>query len=66
MDEMESRHQKTVKTLLDIDKKLYEKNPTKLIKEKTKQMNDAVKILDFETAAIIRDEIKELEENLNF
>ena len=64
-DEMESRHQKTVKTLLEIDKKLYEKNPTKLIKEKTKQMNDAVKILDFETAAIIRDEIvaitKELE-----
>ncbi|MDE1988777.1 MAG: UvrB/UvrC motif-containing protein, partial [Patescibacteria group bacterium] len=60
-DEMESRHQKTVKTLLEIDKKLYEKNPAKLIKEKTKQMNDAVKILDFETAAILRDEIRELE-----
>lgn len=59
-DEMESRHQKTVKTLLEIDKKLYEKNPAKLIKEKTKQMTDAVKILDFESAAIIRDEIKEL------
>ena len=60
-DEMESRHQKTVKTLLEIDRKLYEKNPAKLIKEKTKQMTDAVKILDFETAAILRDEIKELE-----
>jgi protein-arginine kinase activator protein McsA len=60
---MESRHKKTVKTLLEIDKKLYEKNPAKLIKEKTKQMNDAVKILDFETAAILRDEIKELEGN---
>ncbi len=60
-DEIESRHKKTVKTLLEIDRKLYEKNPAKLIKDKTKQMNDAVKILDFETAAILRDEIKELE-----
>ncbi|MEK9182301.1 MAG: excinuclease ABC subunit UvrB [Patescibacteria group bacterium] len=60
-DEIESKHQKTVKALIEIDKKLYEKNPTKLIKEKTKQMNEAVKILDFETAAILRDEIKELE-----
>ena len=53
-DEIESKHQKTVKALIEIDKKLYEKNPTKLIKEKTKQMNEAVKILDFETAAILR------------
>lgn len=63
-DEMESRHQKTVKTLLEIDKKLYEKNPAKLIKEKTKQMNDAVKILDFESAAIIRDEIAAITKDL--
>lgn len=60
-DEIESRHQKTVKKLLEIDKKIYDKNPAKLIKEKTKQMNEAVKILDFETAAILRDEIRELE-----
>ena len=63
-DEMESRHQKTVKTLLEIDRKLYEKNPAKLIKDKTKQMTDAVKILDFETAAILRDEIKELDKRI--
>ena len=63
-DEMESRHQKTVKTLLEIDRKLYEKNPAKLIKDKTKQMTDAVKILDFETAAILRDEIKELDKRM--
>ena len=37
-------------------------NPKKLIKEKTAQMNEAVKILDFETAAILRDEIKALQE----
>jgi protein-arginine kinase activator protein McsA len=29
----------------------------KLIKEKEKKMNEAVKELDFETAAIVRDEI---------
>lgn len=32
-----------------------------LIKEKNKQMAEAVKELDFETAAILRDEIKEIE-----
>jgi protein-arginine kinase activator protein McsA len=32
----------------------------KLLKEKEKQMNDAVKELDFETAAILRDEIRAL------
>ena len=36
-------------------------NIDKLIKQKEKQMNASVKILDFETAAILRDEIKELE-----
>lgn len=42
---------------LDLDKKGYKK----LIKEKNKQMSEAVKNLDFETAAILRDEIRELE-----
>jgi len=36
---------------------LYIRNPKKVIKEKRQQMEDAVSILDFETAAIIRDEI---------
>jgi protein-arginine kinase activator protein McsA len=57
-----------VGTLLAIDLKKI--NPStssgranidKLIKQKEKQMNASVKILDFETAAILRDEIKELE-----
>lgn len=60
-DQMQSEHQKTVSTLLKVDRELYKKNPKKLIKQKEKQMNAAVKILDFETAAILRDEIKELE-----
>ena len=36
----------------------------KLIRQKEKQMEGAVKILDFETAAILRDEIAELNEHL--
>jgi len=39
---------------------LYKKNPRKLIAQKTKQMNEAVASLDFETAALLRDEIKML------
>ncbi len=47
---------------LEIDQKLFKKNPNKLIKLKEKQMIEAVKILDFETAAILRDEIAILKE----
>ncbi len=62
---LESQHEKTVKSVLEIDKKLFEKNPKKLMKEKEKQMNLAVKELDFETAAILRDEILALKEMLD-
>ncbi len=57
---MESKHSKTVNALLEIDKRVFAKNPKALIKEKEHQMNDAVKVLDFKTAAILRDEIKVL------
>ncbi len=62
-EEIENERQKTVKNLLAMDQKLFGKdgkNLKKLIKQKEKQMNQAVKDLDFETAAIIRDEIREL------
>lgn len=59
---MDSQHKKAVKKELEIDEKLFAKNPKKLIKLKEKQMNEAVKELDFETAAILRDEIKVLRE----
>ncbi len=55
-----SDHDKAVSTELEVDQKLFAKNPTKLIKLKEKQMKEAVKALDFETAAILRDEIKVL------
>jgi excinuclease ABC subunit B len=59
-DQLQSEHQKTVKELLTFDIKT-EKNIRALIKYKEKQLNSAAKILDFETAAILRDEIVELE-----
>jgi len=59
---IKSDHQKTVDTLMVLNKKMLEKAPDKLLKQKEKQMNAAAKIMDFETAAILRDEIKEIEE----
>ncbi len=52
-----SEHDRAVGVLLAVDQKFFEKDPMALIKQKEKQMNAAVKILDFETAAILRDEI---------
>ncbi|MDI9355078.1 MAG: excinuclease ABC subunit UvrB [Cyanobium sp. MAG06] len=57
-------HDKTISEELSIDEKLFKKNPNKLLKLKEKQMMEAVKILDFETAAILRDEIEKLREKL--
>lgn len=57
-DQMESEHQKSVKLNAEIDREIFAKNPEKLVKLKEKQMSEAVKELDFETAAILRDEIK--------
>ena len=51
-DHIKSDHQKTVGKLILLDELEFAKNPDKLIKSKEKQMEEAVKILDFETAAI--------------
>ncbi len=56
-DTLERGHQQAVSLLLATDEKLFKKAPQKVIKQKTKEMEEAVKNLDFETAAIIRDEI---------
>lgn len=61
-DQLRTEHDETVDTLLKVDMELFKKAPKKVLKDKKRQMNDAVAILDFETAAIIRDEIKILEE----
>jgi excinuclease ABC subunit B len=60
-DQMQTAHDEAVDTLVKIDVELYKKNPKKMLKDKKRQMEEAVSILDFETAAIIRDEIKYLE-----
>ncbi len=60
-ESMRSEHQKTVHDLLALDSKLYEEDPAAFIKDKRLQMDAAVEALDFETAAILRDEIYELE-----
>lgn len=60
-ESMRSEHQKTVSSLLELDSKLYKQSPKAFIKEKRAQMADAVEKLDFETAALIRDEIYALE-----
>ncbi|MDD5050161.1 MAG: excinuclease ABC subunit UvrB [Candidatus Pacebacteria bacterium] len=61
---MENKHSKTLKNLIELDDKFFKKNPAKFIKEKEKQMNAAVKVLDFETAALLRDEIAMLQLSL--
>ena len=63
-EELQSNHEKAVNAELKVDQKLFAKNPDKLIKLKEKQMKEAVKILDFETAAILRDELEVLRTRL--
>jgi excinuclease ABC subunit B len=60
-DQLRTQHDETVDTMLKVDMELFKRNPAKVLKEKRQQMSDAVAILDFETAAIIRDEIAYLE-----
>jgi excinuclease ABC subunit B len=58
---MRTQHQRTVDELLVLDTKLYQEDPEAFLKEKRRQMGEAVEALDFETAAILRDEIYTLE-----
>jgi excinuclease ABC subunit B len=59
-DQIRSEHEKTVERELTVESG---KSAKQLMKEKEAQMNEAVKNLDFETAAILRDEIKALNES---
>lgn len=63
-EHLRSDHDKAVAELLRIDEEMATKKPAKLIKQKEIQMNAAVKMLDFESAAILRDEINILKERL--
>ncbi len=56
--DLQSKHEMAVNAILKVEKEKYDKAPEKFIKEKRKKMEEAVERLDFETAALIRDEIK--------
>ncbi len=78
-EELESEHQKAVSAELSLDMEIFaaaeaigkgkkgrgKKSPIeKLIALKEAEMKEAVKVLDFETAAILRDEIKVLRDRM--
>lgn len=60
-ESMRSEHDKTVGELLTLDKLAYKDDPAAFVKRKREEMAEAVEQLDFETAALIRDELYELE-----
>jgi len=60
-ESIQSEHSKAVGTLMTIDRDEYLKNPKAVLKVKREEMDQAVMVLDFETAALIRDEIRALE-----
>ncbi|NBV76803.1 excinuclease ABC subunit UvrB [bacterium] len=53
--------ERTIKELASMDKAAYKGGVAKLIKQKRREMHAAADNLDFETAALLRDEIRELE-----
>ncbi len=57
-EDLESEHDKAVRSILAIDEIGFDRDPRKTIRRKEKEMKEAVKVLDFETAAILRDEIR--------
>ena len=63
-EELNLNNKRAAATELSIEESIFKKNPKKLIRQKELQMNAAVKILDFETAAILRDEIELLNKRL--
>jgi len=60
-ERMQSEHVQSVISELETDLAAFGGNLKKLIKYKKRAMNDAVSDLDFERAAIVRDQIIELE-----
>jgi excinuclease ABC subunit B len=60
---MRTEHQRTIDELLVLDTLAYKDDPAAFIKRKREEMSEAVEQLDFETAALIRDELYKLEGN---
>jgi excinuclease ABC subunit B len=60
-DQLTREREETLDEMLKLDITAGQGNVKRVIKQKEKEMNDAVKVLDFETAALLRDEIVKLE-----
>ncbi len=58
---MRTEHQKTIDELLALDTLAYKDDPKAFVAHKREEMAEAVERLDFETAALIRDELAKLE-----
>jgi excinuclease ABC subunit B len=58
---MRTEHQRTIDELLVLDTLAYKDDPKAFVARKREEMEEAVEQLDFETAALIRDEIYKLE-----
>ena len=63
-DQLRSEHDKAVNELVKIDENLARTDPKKLMRQKEEAMAEAVQALDFETAALIRDELFKLQEKM--
>ncbi len=63
-EQMESEHDRAVRANLMLDEEIFNTDPKKLMKLKKKEMSEAVEALDFETAAILRDEIRAIERKI--
>ena len=64
-DQFKKNTKGTLERLIEIEMKDYEKNPKQFLKKKKDRMEDAVKDLDFNTAALIRDQITFYEQKNN-
>lgn len=60
--DIERTRKRAVSELAELDVAAFGGDTKKLIKEKRRQMHDAADKLDFETAALLRDELRKLEE----
>jgi len=63
-ESLRTSHEKTVDNIIAVESDEFKKAPRSFLKKKRAQMSNAVSELDFETAAIIRDEIHMLERSL--
>ncbi len=64
LDKVKTRKHKNKRTIAELDLLGDERPLAEIIKEKELQMRDAAKDLEFELAAVLRDEIKELKSRL--